>query len=95
MSDDPDANTAIEADQRPLGTIRLGLIATPGVAHDLARDLASKLPEALRGDASSAVAWEVPLVADAFAADARLSAVDMIDRARSGCSARDGTSPSA
>ena len=82
MSDDPDAKAAIEADQRPLGTIRLGLIATPGVAHDLARDLASKLPEALRGDAWSAVAWEVPLVADAFAADARLSGVDMIDRAR-------------
>ena len=82
MPDDPDANAAIEADQRPLGTIRLGLIATPGVAHDLARDLASKLPEALRREASSAVAWEVPLVADAFAADARLSGVDMIDRAR-------------
>jgi hypothetical protein len=82
MSDDPDANTAIEADQRPLGVIRLGLIATPGVAHDVARDLASKLPEALHGDASSAVAWEVPLVADAFAADARLSGVDMMDRAR-------------
>ena len=95
MSDDPDANTAIEADQRPLGTIRLGLIATPGVAHDLARGLASKLPEALRGEASSAVAWEVPLVADAFAADARLSGVDMIDRARERMQREAGTSPSA
>ncbi|HEY6760638.1 MAG TPA: hypothetical protein VI318_14165 [Baekduia sp.] len=73
---------AREAGQRPLGTLRLGLIAAPGAAHDLARDLASKLPEALRGEASSAVEWEVPLVADAFAADARLSGVDMIDRAR-------------
>jgi hypothetical protein len=82
MSDEPETNAAIGAGQRRLGTIRLGLIATPGVAHDLARDIAAKLPEALRGEASSAVAWEVPLVADAFAADARLSGVDMIDRAR-------------
>jgi hypothetical protein len=82
MSDEPGANPAVGAGQRALGTIRLGLIATPGVAHDLARDLASKLPEALRTEASSAVEWEVPVVADAFAADARLSGVDMIDRAR-------------
>lgn len=82
MSDEPEATAAIGAGQRPLGTIRLGLIATPGVAHDLARDIAARLPEALRGEASSAVEWEVPLVADAFAADARLSGVDMIDRAR-------------
>src|SRR3954471_8151763 len=82
MSDEPDADTAIGAGRRSLGTIRLGLIATPGVAHELARDLASKLPQALRSEASSAVEWEVPLVADAFAADARLSGVAMIDRAR-------------
>jgi hypothetical protein len=82
MSDEPDANTAVGAAQRPLGTIRLGLIATPGVAYDLARDLASMLPEALDRKASSAVKWEVELVADAFAADSRLSAVAMIDRAR-------------
>ncbi len=60
MSDKPEANAAIEAGQRRPGTIRLGLIATPGVAHDLARDIAAKLPEALRGEASSAVEWEVP-----------------------------------
>jgi hypothetical protein len=82
MSDEPGANPAIGAEQRPLGTVRLGLIATPGVAHDLARDLATKLPEALRLEASSAVEWEVPVVADAFAADPRLSGIDMIDRAR-------------
>src|SRR4051794_12941243 len=82
MSDHPDADMAIGAGQRAVGTIRLGLIATPGVAHDIARDLASRLPEALRMEASSAVEWEVPVVADAFAADARLSAVAMIDRAR-------------
>src|SRR3954449_11270339 len=82
MSDQPDADTAIGAGRRSLGTIRLGLIATPGVAHDLARDLASKLPQALRSEASSAVVWEIPVVADAFAADARLSGVAMIDRAR-------------
>jgi hypothetical protein len=82
MSDEPDAAEAIGAAQRPPGTIRLGLIATPGVAHDLARDLASELPEALHSEASSAVEWEVPVVADAFAADARLSGVTMIDRAR-------------
>jgi hypothetical protein len=82
MSDEPDANASIGAGQRPLGTIRLGLIATPGVAHDLARDLASKLPEAMRREASSTVEWDVPVVADAFAADARLSGVAMIDRAR-------------
>jgi hypothetical protein len=72
----------ISAPQQSPGTVRLGLIATPGVAHDLARDLASKLPEALRTQASSAVEWEVPVVADAFAGDARLSGVDMIDRGR-------------
>ena len=33
-------------------------------------------------EASSAVEWEIPVVADAFAADARLSGVAMIDRAR-------------
>jgi hypothetical protein len=82
MSDEPDATRAIGAVQRPPGTIRLGLIATPGVAHDLARDLASELPEALHSEASSAVEWEVPVVTDAFAADARLSGVAMIDRAR-------------
>jgi hypothetical protein len=82
MSDHPEAKMAIGAGQRPLGTIRLGLIATPGVAHDLARDLASKLPQALRSQTSSAVEWEVSVVADAFAADARLSGVAMIDRAR-------------
>jgi hypothetical protein len=82
MSDEPDPTKAIGAGQRPPGTIRLGLIATPGVAHDVARDLASELPEALRSEASSAVEWEVPVVTDAFAADARLSGVAMIDRAR-------------
>jgi hypothetical protein len=82
MSDEPDANPAIGAGRRSPGTIRLGLIATPGVAHDLARDLASKLPEALRTQASSAVEWEVPVVADAFAGDVRLSGIDMIDRGR-------------
>jgi hypothetical protein len=40
------------------------------------------LPEALDRKASSAVKWEVELVADAFAADSRLSGVGMIDRAR-------------
>jgi hypothetical protein len=68
--------------EQRLGTIRLGLIATPGVAQDLARQLADLLPQALREETSSAVAWEVPLVVDAFAADPRLSGVDMIDRAR-------------
>lgn len=82
MSDEPEANAAIGAGEPPLGTIRLGLIATPGVAHDLARDLAEKLPAALRGETSSAIEWEIPVVADPFAADTRLSGVDMIDRGR-------------
>jgi hypothetical protein len=82
MSDEPDAAAAIGVGRWPRRTIRLGLIATPGVAHDLARGLASRLPEALRSEVSSAVEWEVPVVADAFAADARLSGVAMIDRAR-------------
>jgi uncharacterized membrane protein len=61
--------------------LRLGLIASPGVAEDLARQLADDLVLELAESVSAEVAWEVPVVVDDVAAHGGLGTV-VIDAAR-------------
>jgi len=62
-------------------TLRLGLIASPGVAADLARQLAGDLVGELTESVSAEVAWEVPVVVEDVAGHAGLGTV-VIDAAR-------------
>ncbi len=64
------------------GTIRLGLIAAPGVAAELAEQLAQDLPEALRDAVSEDVVWAIPVVEDSLYAGPSSGAIEMIDLAR-------------
>jgi hypothetical protein len=63
-------------------TIRLGLIAAPGLPTDLARQLAEDLPELLAQRVSGDVEWSIPVVTDPLAADPASGAIAMIDDAR-------------
>jgi hypothetical protein len=63
-------------------SLTLGLLAAPGLADELARDLAQDLPGLLDDRLSDQVAWVVPVVTDDLAADARTGATGMIDAAR-------------
>jgi hypothetical protein len=63
-------------------TIRLGLIAAPGLPTDLARQLAEELPELLGQRVSEAVEWSIDVVTDPLAADPATGAIGMIDEAR-------------
>lgn len=62
--------------------IRLGLIAAPGAAEELATRLAEELPTALDAEVSGDVDWSVPVVAHGLAAGPTASGVEMIDAAR-------------
>jgi hypothetical protein len=62
--------------------LTLGLLAAPGLAEELASDLAQDLPGLLDERLSDQLAWIVPVVTDDLAADARTSATGMIDAAR-------------
>jgi hypothetical protein len=62
-------------------TIALGLIAAPGLATELAGELADDLPAALAEHVSADVTWEVPVVSDPLAAEAT-SGTAMIDAGR-------------
>src|SRR5258708_14721296 len=64
-----------------LPTIRLGLVAAPGIAEELARQLADDLPAALAERVSAEVVWEIPMVVDELAARAMLGTA-MIDATR-------------
>jgi hypothetical protein len=65
-----------------LATIRLGLIAAPGAAAELAERLADELPAALDADVSGDVEWSVPVVAHDLADGPTASGIEMIDAAR-------------
>jgi uncharacterized membrane protein len=82
--DDPEvgavaAGRETAAEQRRL---TLGLLAAPGLAEELARELADDLPGLLGERLAGHVAWVVPVVTDDLAADARGDATAMIDAAR-------------
>lgn len=64
------------------GTIRLGLIAAPGVAAELAEQLAQDLPEALRDAVSEDVVWAIPVVEESLYAGPGSGGIEMIDLAR-------------
>jgi hypothetical protein len=64
------------------GILRVGLIAPPGPALELARQLAEELPAALREQVSGDVEWAVPVLeADVYAGPGT-GGVEMIDLAR-------------
>jgi hypothetical protein len=73
------ATDASEADQE---TVRLGLIAAPGTATELAEQLAEDLPGALVERVSEDVTWSIPVVTDGLAADRTAGGIEMIDMAR-------------
>jgi hypothetical protein len=62
-------------------TIRLGLVAAPDAAEDLARQLADDLPAVLAERVTAEVSWEVPVVVDELAARPSVGTA-MIDAAR-------------
>jgi hypothetical protein len=62
--------------------VRLGLIAAPGIAEELARQLAEDLPAILDDEVASGVAWELAVVIDALDADRATGGIEIIDRAR-------------
>jgi hypothetical protein len=64
------------------GLVQLGLIAAPGVAAELAEQLAGELPEALGTEVSENVDWSVPVIAHDLATGPTTSGIEMIDRAR-------------
>jgi hypothetical protein len=70
------------APERGGDTLRLGLIAAPDTADQLARQLAGELPAVLRERVSSEVAWAVPVVTDTLGADSATAGSEIIDRAR-------------
>lgn len=63
-------------------TIRLGIVAAPGLAEELAGELAEDLPALLGERVSSAVAWDVAVAVDPRAGEPGASGVDVIDAAR-------------
>jgi hypothetical protein len=63
-------------------TVRLGLIAAPGAAAELAEHLAEDLPAALGERVAEDVTWSVPVVTDGLAAAPATAAIEMIDMAR-------------
>ena len=63
-------------------TVRLGLIAAPGVATEVARELARDLPAALNDAVSRDVVWAIPTVTDPLATDVSTGGIEMIDMAR-------------
>ena len=71
----------IQAPGEP-ATVRLGLIAAPGAAAELAEHLAEDLPAALGERVSEDVTWSVPVVTDGLAAAPATAAIEMIDLAR-------------
>jgi hypothetical protein len=64
------------------GTVRLGLIAAPGTAAELAEQLAQDLPEALRDAVSEDVIWATPVVEESLRVGPGSGGVEMIDLAR-------------
>ncbi len=64
------------------GTIRLGLIAAPGAAAELAEQLAQDLPDALCDAVSAEVVWAIPVVEESLYAGPGSGAIEMIDLAR-------------
>jgi hypothetical protein len=64
------------------GVVRLGLIACGELPERLAGQLVDDLPRALAERACSDLAWEVPRVTDALAADRRSDGTEMVDAAR-------------
>jgi hypothetical protein len=63
-------------------TIQLGLIAAPGLAAELAEELAQDLPELLEQRYGPGTRWEVPVVTEALLADPARGGVEVIDVAR-------------
>jgi hypothetical protein len=63
-------------------TIRLGLVAAPGLPAELGEHLAAELPELLADHVSGDVDWSVPVVTDPRAADPDSGGIGMIDTAR-------------
>ena len=64
-----------------VGTLTLGLVAAPGVAEELARELAKDLPAEFGARVSDEFAWSIPVVTDEFAAHAGVGTA-VIDAAR-------------
>jgi len=62
-------------------TLRLGLLAAPGIAEELAAELAEDLPAALAERVSAEVEWEIPVATDDLAARGT-SGTAIIDAAR-------------
>jgi hypothetical protein len=63
-------------------TLRLGLIASRGVAADFANRLAEEMPAVLAERISDDVVWEIPIRTDDLATDAGAGGIELIDRAR-------------
>jgi hypothetical protein len=72
-------NDTMTSDAVP--TLRLGLLAAPGIAEELAAGLAEDLPAALAERVSAEVEWEIPVVTDDLAARGT-SGTAIIDAAR-------------
>jgi hypothetical protein len=64
------------------GTLRVGLIAAPGTAAELAARLAQDLPDALRETVSNEVDWSIPVLEADLHPGVGASGIEMIDRAR-------------
>ncbi len=64
------------------GTLRVGLIAAPGTAAELAARLAQDLPDALRETVSNEVEWSIPVLEADLHPGVGASGTEMIDRAR-------------
>jgi hypothetical protein len=78
----PDATvTRDPATAADKATLRLGLVASPGVAAELAEQLADDLPQELARRVSGDVEWEIPVVADQLPLRAGLG-TEVIDAAR-------------
>src|SRR5688500_1308534 len=77
----PVRSDAMAAPSSHTPIIALGLIAAPGFATELASELADDLPAALAEQVSAEIAWEVPVVSDALAAEATRGTA-MIDAGR-------------
>jgi hypothetical protein len=66
---------------RQISTLTLGLLAAPGIAADLAQQLADDLPAALADRIGTELAWEIPVVVDRLAAEPGIGTA-VIDAAR-------------
>lgn len=78
MTAEPDAAPADAA----ADTLRLGLVAPPGLPAELAEELADDLPELLARRVSDAVDWQVAVVVDPQAGDPSRSGMEAIEACR-------------